>query len=150
MTPDSQTRLAGVLDDEISAAEELATLLQAEQRALAGPSPDLVSAHAAQKIELLQRLERLEVARRDLCGSPGGDGPDRVPADNSAAVASRWRALLAVAAACRSANEVNGYILNARHHQVRQLIDVLRGGAPATYGPQGQARAASLRTIAQA
>jgi len=51
---------------------------------------------------------------------------------------------------CREANEVNGYIINVRRVQVRQLLDVVRGGAAVTYGPQGKTFARALRALARA
>jgi flagellar biosynthesis/type III secretory pathway chaperone len=57
---------------------------------------------------------------------------------------------MALVAECRTANEVNGYIINARQGQVRQLINLVRGGAPATYGPQGKTSSRALRALAQA
>ena len=54
-------------------------------------------------------------------------------------------------AGCRIANEVNGRIIHMRQHQIRQLIDIVRG-APAmtTYSPQGKTFAKALRALAQA
>jgi flagellar biosynthesis/type III secretory pathway chaperone len=40
-------------------------------------------------------------------------------------------------AGCRTANEVNGYIIHLRQGQIKQLIDIVRGGSPLTYTPQG-------------
>ncbi len=53
-------------------------------------------------------------------------------------------------AVCQKANEVNGYIINVRRVQVRQLIDVVRGGAAVTYGPQGKTFSKALRALARA
>jgi flagellar biosynthesis/type III secretory pathway chaperone len=53
-------------------------------------------------------------------------------------------------AGCRSANEVNGYIIHVRQHQIRQLLDIVRGGPAITYGPQGKTLAKALRALARA
>ena len=53
-------------------------------------------------------------------------------------------------ARCRSANEVNGYIINVRRHQVQQLIDLVRGTGASTYGPSGRALPQALRALARA
>jgi flagellar biosynthesis/type III secretory pathway chaperone len=58
--------------------------------------------------------------------------------------------LLELMAGCRSANEVNGYIIRVRQNQVRQLMDIVRGAAPVVYGPQGKTFGKALRALARA
>jgi flagellar biosynthesis/type III secretory pathway chaperone len=53
-------------------------------------------------------------------------------------------------AGCRTANEVNGHIIHVRQHQVRQLLDIVRGGPALTYSPQGKTFAKALRALARA
>ena len=53
-------------------------------------------------------------------------------------------------AGCRTDNEVNGHIIHIRQNQIRQLIDIVRGGAPLTYGPRGKTFAKALRALARA
>jgi len=53
-------------------------------------------------------------------------------------------------AGCRTANEVNGHIIHVRQHQNRQLLDIVRGDTPNTYGPQGKTVSKALRALAQA
>ncbi len=92
---------------------------------------------------LLESIETLEAERRELCASPTGSGL-------AAAVAERWRALMELVAGCRTANEINGHIIHVRQHQVRQLIDIVRGGPAITYSPQGKTLAKALRALARA
>jgi flagellar biosynthesis/type III secretory pathway chaperone len=145
-----------VLDREIAAARSLAATLEAERAALTGPSTAAVTAAAAQKVELFSVIEQLEIQRRDLCATANvsfpslRDGRLPVVAGLSDALADRWKALLEVVSACRIANEVNGYIINARRGQVSQLLQILRGGAPVVYGPQGMTQTRSLRALARA
>lgn len=143
MQQDARRRLEDVLDREIEAARQLAATLAAEQAALTGDSPQAVEQKAAEKLQLLNSIEKLEVERRELCPTPGGPGL-------AAAVAERWRALMEVVAGCRTANEVNGHIIHVRQHQVRQLIDIVRGGPAITYNPQGKTLAKALRALARA
>ena len=143
MQQDARRRLEDVLDREIEAARQLAATLAAEQAALTGDSPQAVEQKAAEKLQLLNSIEKLEVERRELCPTPGGPGL-------AAAVAERWRALMEVVAGCRTANEVNGHIIHVRQHQVRQLIDIVRGGPAITYSPQGKTLAKALRALARA
>lgn len=156
MDGDTHRRLEALLDREIEAARSLAAILDAERAALTGDSPAAVTETAAQKIELFHAIEQVEDQRRRLCDAahislpPSRRGMTPVIAGVSEAIADRWRALLELVAGCRVANEINGYIINARRGQVGQLIQVLRGGAPATYGPQGKTTLKSLRALARA
>lgn len=156
MNHDASLQLEAVLDREIDAARTLATTLEAERDALTGTSPAAVLEKAAQKTELFGQIERLDAQRRELCDAANISLPPiqrgRAPliAGVSDTVADRWHALLELIAGCRVANEVNGYIINARRGQVNQLFQAMRGSAPVTYGPQGKTFAASLRALARA
>ena len=142
MTQDAR-RLEDLLDREIALAHALAATLAAEQLALTGQSAEAVEQNAAEKIRVLESIEKLEEERRALCASP-------LSAGIAATVAERWRALMELMAGCRTANEVNGHIIHVRQHQIRQLIDIVRGGPSITYGPQGKTFAKALRALARA
>lgn len=142
MNSDALHRLEGVLDDEIQLAEQLASTLATERTALTGALPGAVVEQAAIKTALIGRIESLESERRMLW--------DAANAASSERVALRWRSLMDVVARCRNENDVNGYIINTRRGQVRQLIDAVRGGAPVTYGPAGKTFARALRALARA
>ena len=88
-------------------------------------------------------IEKLDAQRRALC-------PTSNVAGIAATVAERWRALMELMARCRTANEVNGHIINVRRNQVRQLLDIVRGGPAITYDPQGKTFAKALRALARA
>jgi flagellar biosynthesis/type III secretory pathway chaperone len=143
MQEDARRRLEDVLDREIEVARSLAATLAAERSALTGNSPAAVEEKAAEKTRILAAIETLESERRSLWAAPGGAGL-------AATVAERWRALMELMAGCRTANEVNGHIIHVRQHQVRQLIDIVRGGPALTYGPQGKTFAKALRALARA
>ena len=143
MTQDAR-RLEDLLDREIALARALAATLAAEKLALTGQSAAAVEQNAAEKIRVLESIEKLEGERRAMCPSP-------LSAGLAATVVERWRALMELMAGCRTANEVNGHIIHVRQHQIRQLIDIVRGGGPSiTYGPQGKTFAKALRALARA
>ena len=143
MIPDARRRLEDLLDREIELAQVLSAALAAEKTALTGNSPQAIEDTAAEKIRVLQALEQIEKERVALCASPASPGI-------AATVVERWRKLLELMAGCRNANDVNGRIINVRQHQIRQLIDIVRGGPSITYGPQGKTFAKALRAIARA
>jgi len=143
MEQDARRRLEDVLDREIEVARSLAATLAAERAALTGDSAQAVEHNAAEKIRILGTMESLETERRALCAKPADPSV-------AATVAERWRSLLQVMAGCRTANEVNGHIIHVRQHQIRQLIDIVRGGPATTYGPHGKTFAKALRALARA
>jgi flagellar biosynthesis/type III secretory pathway chaperone len=143
MTSDARSRLEDLLDREIELARILAARLAAEKTALTGDSPAAVEENAAEKIRVLEAIEALDQERRALCESPAGAGI-------AATVVERWRKLMELMAGCRTANDVNGHIIHVRRHQIRQLMDIVRGGPSITYGPQGKTFAKALRALARA
>jgi flagellar biosynthesis/type III secretory pathway chaperone len=158
MNQDARHRLEDLLNREIEVARLLSDTLTAERSALTGDAPEAVKQKAAEKIQLLGTIERLESERRALCTATGLSVPtDSANANGSgiaATVAERWRSLMELVAGCRTANEVNGYIINVRQNQIRQLMNIVRGGAPSsapvTYSPQGKTFAKALRALARA
>jgi len=143
MISDARRRLEDLLDREIELARVLEATLAAEKAALTGDSPAAVEANAAEKIRVLEAIEILDQERRSLCESPTGPGI-------AATVVERWRRLMELMAGCRTANEVNGHIIHVRRHQIRQLLDIVRGGPSITYDPQGKTFAKALRALARA
>jgi flagellar biosynthesis/type III secretory pathway chaperone len=143
MEKEARRRLEDVLDREIDVARSLAATLDAERTALTCDSPQAVEQKAAEKIRILESIEKLEAERRELWAAPNTLGL-------AATVAERWRVLMELIAGCRSANEVNGHIVHVRQHQVQQLLDIVRGGPAITYSPQGKTLAKALRALARA
>jgi flagellar biosynthesis/type III secretory pathway chaperone len=143
MIPDARRRLEDLLDREIELARILAATIADEKTALTGDSPEAVEKNAAEKIRVLETIEKLEEERRALCASPASPGI-------AATVVERWRKLMELMAGCRTANEVNGHIIHVRRHQIRQLIDIVRGGPSITYDTHGKTFAKALRAIARA
>ena len=143
MSQDARRRLEDLLDREIELARALADTLASEKTALTGASPEAVKQTAAEKLRVLATIEKLEEERRGLCLSP-------TALKIGAGVIERWRALLQLMAGCRTANEVNGHIIHVRQHQIRQLLEIVRGGPSITYDPQGKTLAKALRALARA
>ena len=150
MTADARRRLEAILENELDVARELTESLDAERAALTGVSPEAVIAQSALKVSLLGRLEQLESSRRDLCREHDVELPPAASAAAADGVTARWRSLMELMVRCRAANEVNGYIINVRRNQVRELIDVVRGTKTFTYGPAGKTSPKALRALARA
>jgi flagellar biosynthesis/type III secretory pathway chaperone len=153
MNEDARSRLENLLDREIEVARALAATLDEERGALTGTSPQSVEQKAAEKVRLLGAIENLEDERRALAVAAEQALPGaRVPRGSTlaATVAERWRTLMTLMAGCRTSNEINGYIINLRQGQIKQLIGVVRGAAPLTYTSQGKTFARAQRALAKA
>jgi len=153
MNEDARLRLEDLLDREIEIARLLAATLDAERAALTGVSPETVEHKAAEKMQLLGTIEKLEDERRALAAAAAQGLPGTRVARGSGiavTVAERWRTLMELMAGCRRANEINGCIINLRQGQIKQLIDIVRGGSPVTYTAQGKTFARALRALAKA
>jgi len=144
MKPHAQPVLEDLLDREVEAARALSLALAAERAALTGDQPTVVQETAAEKIRLFTEIEAMEVERSALWNPP------EAGESGSGAVVERWNELLGLMAECRRANEVNGHIIHIRQNQIRQLLNIIRGGAPMTYGPQGKTHAKAQRALARA
>jgi flagella synthesis protein FlgN len=151
MYQEARRRLEELLDREIETARLLSTALAAERSALTGDSPEAVRQQAGEKVRLLEALDGLENERGKLCAAAGLGTAALGAAPDSSGITHRWHALMALIAGCRTANEVNGYIIHVRRNQIRQLMDIVRGSSPGgVYGPHGKTFAKSLRALAQA
>lgn len=153
MSDDARRRLEEILDREIEVARSLAAVLDAERSALTGTSPEKVQQLAEEKVRILGSIEKLEDERRMLASVAGQAMPGaRVPreAGVAAVIAARWQMLMDLMAGCRSANEVNGYIVHTRRSQLHQLLGIVRGATPLTYTAQGKTYARALRALAKA
>lgn len=153
MNQSARNRLEDLLDREIEMAHALATTLEQERSALTGTSPQSVEEQAAEKMRLLGAIEHLEDERRALAAAAEQALPGaRVPRGSAlaATVAERWRILMDIMSRCRTANEINGYIINLRQGQIKQLLGVVRGASPLTYTSQGKTLTRALRALAKA
>ncbi len=153
MSEDARHRLENLLDREIEAARALATALDAERAALTGSSSAAVEERAADKLRLLRGIEKMEDERQALASAAGQNLPGaRVSRETglAASVAQRWRTLMELMAGCRSSNQVNGYIIHTRQHQLQQLLGIVRGAAPLTYTARGKTFARAQRPLAKA
>jgi flagellar biosynthesis/type III secretory pathway chaperone len=146
---DLEHSIAALLERQIAIAEDLGALLGAERAAITGPSPDALAQSAADKIALLGALDRTETERQHAFAAAGLDAATGA-APLPDGIVRRWRTLRRLAADCRRANDLNGYLIRSRQHQVAQLLDALRGGTPGTYGRNGRtASTAATRPLAQ-
>ncbi|NID16893.1 flagella synthesis protein FlgN [Luteibacter yeojuensis] len=129
---DFDTALAAVMGELAGEVDALHASLIDERMALdQGDTVALETAGRA-KGNLLDRIEKLDVERRQLSEAAGIDSLGD----------PRWAPAVERLRECRNINEVNGRIVGQRMSHVRQALAVLTGETPggSTYGPNGVAK----------
>lgn len=124
----AQARDAVVTDMQV-ATTELRAVLDAEREALDRHDSIALDAATSAKARLLQKLEALDVERRQL----GDLAHARAPS-------TAWQQICRQLEDCRRINETNGSIVAQQLSSVRRALGVLRGageGPPDLYGPGG-------------
>ena len=129
---DFDTALVAVMGELARDVDALHASLIDERMALDQADTDALQTAGRAKGNLLDRIERLDIERRQLSEAAGIDSL----AD------PRWAPTIERLRECRSLNEVNGRIVGQRMSHVRQALAVLSGDAPggSTYGPNGVAK----------
>ncbi|URL57632.1 flagellar protein FlgN [Luteibacter flocculans] len=129
---DFDTALAAVMGDLAREVDALHASLVEERMALDQADSAALEAAGRTKSDLLDRIEKLEVERRQLSDASGIDSLND----------PRWAHTLDRLRECRQLNEVNGRIVGQRIGQVRQALALISGEGPAgsTYGPDGVAK----------
>lgn len=129
---DFDTALTGVMGDLAREVDALHAHLIDERMALDQADAAPLEAAGRAKSASLDRIERLDVERRQLSDASGIDSLND----------ARWSHTVERLLECRRINETNGRIVGQRMGQVRQALALISGDAPngSTYGPDGSAR----------
>lgn len=143
----SAQALLDAFQEELAAFGTLLAVLSGERNALLANDVDAVSAFAARKAQLVDRLREMadvraaRVQRDGFSGSApgiqawlmhhGGASADKLSA--------LWQHLLDAARQARSANESNGLIVRARMQHNQGALHALQAAAQrlSLYGPDG-------------
>ncbi|MEZ2416835.1 flagella synthesis protein FlgN [Luteibacter sp. RCC_6_2] len=140
--PDFDAALVAVMGDLAREVDALHASLVEERMALGQADPQALEAAGRAKGKLLDRIEKLDVERRQLGDAAGIDS----------LLDPRWLHTLERLGECRQLNEVNGRIVAQRMGHVRQALALISGESPggSTYGRNGVAKV-NLRsaTLAQ-
>ncbi|TCV94128.1 flagellar biosynthesis/type III secretory pathway chaperone [Luteibacter rhizovicinus] len=143
LQPEFHAALGAVMGDLARETDALHENLIEERMALDAGDATALEAVGKTKGALLDRIDKLDIERRQLSDAAGID----------ALADERWTATIASLNECRHLNEVNGRIVAQRIVHVRDALALLTGGktGDVTYGPTGLTRS-SLRSapLAQA
>lgn len=146
-------RLDELIGAQLTAAENLAGILEQEYRMLAGD----VNALAAVSVEKVAALAHLERLHREYCaifaGAPAvsdGEGTRSYLQELGGDVlVARWQQLGRLVGQCREANRANGVAIERSRRHVEQALAVVRGRtrAPGLYGANGVSQAGDSGSV---
>lgn len=149
VSPQSAAALARSLTEELQEIGAFLELLKQEQELLAtGGNVDVLLPLVEKKSGFATRLAALSGHRDRLLVEAGLEsgraGMEALIAAGAAtaAVASQWQKLLALAKEARTLNDTNGKLIARRLQHNQQALEALLSAADraATYGPDGQQR----------
>ncbi|QWT20553.1 flagellar protein FlgN [Bacillus sp. NP157] len=136
---DFDSALSAVMGDLAREVDALHACLIEERMALDQANADALQNATRSKGHLLDRIDRLDVERRQLSSASGIDSAND----------ARWAPTFERIRECRQLNETNGRIVSQRIGHVRQALSLISGdasgGRAATYGPKGSTQV-SLRS----
>jgi flagella synthesis protein FlgN len=126
---DFDAALSAVMGDLARDVDALHASLIDERMALDQANMPALEVAGRTKSRLLDRIEKLDVERRQLSDAAGVDSLHD----------ERWSPTIERLLECRRLNDVNGRIVAQRMNHVRHALSLLSGDAPggSTYGPNG-------------
>ena len=144
-TDTDRQQLNMILDQEITAAHQLAKALDSENSAISRRDLTALQQSIADKQAGMQRLEDLNRERTRLVESHGrstdNDGMKNSMQewDDTGMLVRKWRQLLTIAESCRSQNRINHQLVEVCSRHMHHALCILRGEDPDQnlYGPGG-------------
>ena len=130
--------LSQIIESHIHCAHDLLEVLQQERRALISGKPDQLEAVSSAKLKMVHGFQVLsDKLTRYLNGESIESLLSRI--GGGLDLRKRWADLLTLANECQQSNLANGALLDERHNQVRQSLQILFGheARPGVYGRWG-------------
>jgi len=147
------TALSSSMAQAIELLDSLTTLLMAERTALKERDTVNIQSLLNQKTELLKQLEQNASKRTQLLIDSGVEGNDHgmaayldsLPVNTATKLQHQWQVLKDHLHDCKTANQVNGTILQRSKTQIDSLLKILRGqsGDQKIYTDAGKSTAIS-------
>lgn len=142
-------QISDLMDDELLRVHQLRLVLEEEQVAVKTKKIDAMNGTLTKKLELLEQLEGLDVARKNLLQQAGCENsksgfesllkksasPDKLM--------TKWLELEREMGECRQLHQINTQILDIGQRQVQQVLGVLLGNDNVesdTYNQSGSKR----------
>lgn len=126
-----------MLAQDTSTVAQLSELLQQERDLLPSRDHTLLSQILEQKTRLIEQLGQNALVRQQLLRQLGlaenAEGWDLFLQRNSLTLPLRegWQQLQAAFSECKTRNEINGRLISRSRQTLDQLLNLLRGKAPA-------------------
>jgi flagellar biosynthesis/type III secretory pathway chaperone len=122
--------LIATIEEMDAGVGELQAVLQSERQALCNADIDGIHHAGAQKRDIIERLEQLDLERISLI---------KLAPTTHASLAESWAEFLQRLSACNDLNQANGILVNERLKMVRSALAILTGNEPNSgiYGPGG-------------
>jgi len=138
----NEQRLRSVLAGQLTAAHELARLLDREACAIRDRDAEVLTDLASEKLQQLQGLETLEAQRNQFESDQG----DSAPGSNGE-TSRLWQQVLDVIRVCDRKNQLNGAMLSLRQEHIQRALDLMadRDSAQMVYAPDGSTMTGSGR-----
>ena len=130
--------LSQIIESHIRCAHELLEVLQQERHALISGKPEQLESVSSSKLKMVHGFQVLsDKLTRYLNGETIESLLARI--GGGLDLRKRWSELLALANECQQTNLANGALLDERHNQVRQSLQILFGheARPGVYGRWG-------------
>ncbi|MCW8825204.1 MAG: flagellar protein FlgN [Gammaproteobacteria bacterium] len=152
-------QISDLLDEELRQTHQLRLVLEKEQDAVKTKDIDAMNITLTRKLELLEKLDGLDIERKSLLQQAGYDNSKSgfesllksTPSDD---LVKKWQELEHEVAECRELHQVNTQILEIGQRQVQQVLGILLGEQSAesdTYNQSGSKESAlTTHTYAKA
>ncbi len=133
---EARARMVDLIAESVFQALGLKEALEKERRALEAQNMDALNAVVDSKATYVERLQKLDQERDDLCEQWGfTKGPHQMTAliewcDEDALISAAWEQLLTVAAEGSALNITNGAIIRVRQQHFESSLSILRGDTP--------------------
>ncbi len=135
MQHSTQAQKTGLIQNEISAAQGLLTILNDEFEALSHTiTPEEIVRFTTQKEQLISKMESATKARISAIAATD-------PLLSTEPLKSLWERLRKVALECQQQNQINGRIITSSKRHIEQAAAILHGKPPSSelhYGSAGE------------
>lgn len=126
-------QISDLMDEELRQTHQLRLILEEEQDAVKTKDIDAMSGTLTQKLEILEKLEKLDIERKSLLQQAGYDNSKSgfesllQASASSNSLMDKWHKLEQEMSECRQLHQVNTQILEIGQRQVQQVLGILLG-----------------------
>ena len=126
-------QISQLMDEELRQTAQLRLILVEEQDAVKTKNIDAMNGTLTRKLEVLEKLEKLDIERKSLLQQAGYESSKSgfesllQTTASSDSLMEKWHKLEQEMAECRQLHQINTQILEIGQRQVQQVLGVLLG-----------------------